>query len=293
MAEIISSAEKREAEFNRFIVTEYLRYGSVEEVFRRNDYNLPISYPGVQRLLDKWGIVKAAGPNTRLSEALAFLSQLSSEKIPLETLYRNMPPSFKTSMGTLHRILTHIRKGTIRRVGTALMLSPRANPNMVLVGNDVSVPRLEVGKSFGSISLPMGYSRRTEGREASVLRVLQQEVFTNRAIERTLPIDELVGSFSPFMYVDIADVRVAVYNFLLPDWLSDTGSYSSFKIRDLRFLHVSEICSAEGNFRTGMAEMGRGYDRLLREPRRDFSLDPLFERSFLNLKLALIPVPER
>src|SRR3972149_4019713 len=109
MAEIVFSPEKREAEFNRFIVSEYLRYGSVDEVFKHNDYKLPISYPGVQRLLDKWGIVKAAGPNTRLSGPPAFLSQLSNEKVPLETLYRNMPPSFKTSMGRLHRILTTVR----------------------------------------------------------------------------------------------------------------------------------------------------------------------------------------
>jgi len=230
MLEAETSFENKEEEFNRSIVAEYLKYGSVDELFRENDYNLPISYPGVQRLLDKWGIVKAAGPNTRLSEALAFLSSLSKEKIPLETLYRNMPPSFRTSMGTLHRILSYVRKGTIRRVGTALVISPNNNPNLVLVANDVSTPRLEVGKPYGAISLPMGYSSRTENKETSILRVLQQEVFTRQAIDRTLPFDEVVNGSEPFMYMDIADVRVAIYNLILPDWLSGKENFSSFKL---------------------------------------------------------------
>ena len=293
MAEIVFSPEKREAEFNRFIVSEYLRYGSVDEVFKHNDYKLPISYPGVQRLLDKWGIVKAAGPNTRLSEALAFLSQLSNEKVPLETLYRNMPPSFKTSMGTLHRILTHIREGTIRRVGTALILSPEANPNLVLVGNDIATPRLNVGKPYGAVSLPMGYSRRTENRQTSILRVLQQEVFTRQAIERSLAFDEVIGSPSPFMFIDIADVRVAVYHLTLPDWLGSLGNFSSFKIRNHRYFHTSEIIGGRAAFRSGIREIGLGYKRFLGEEKRDFGLSPIWEKAFLNVELALNLAPER
>lgn len=284
--EQLSPKEKEDA-FNRFIITEYLKYGSVDEVFRRNDYNLPISYPGVQRLLNKWGIVKAAGPNTRLSEALAFLNELSKEKIPLETLYRNMPPSFRTSMGTLHRILSHIRAGTIRRVGTALVISPRVNPNLVLLGNDVSIPRLEVGKPFGSISLPMGYSRRTESKETSILRVLQQEVFTNQAIERRLSFAQVVKDPTPFMFIDIADVRVAVYNLFLPDWLSGQENFSSFKIQNHRYLHVSEIAAGRRNFRTGITEIGIGYRRFLQEERRNFVLEPILEKSALNVELTL------
>jgi hypothetical protein len=286
MLENHMSPKEKEEEFNRFIITEYLKYGSVDELFRRHSYNLPISYAGVQRLLDKWGIVKAAGPNTRLSEALAFLSGLSNEKIPLETLYRNMPPSFKTSMGTLHRILTHVRAGTIRRVGTALVVSPGDNPSLVLVANDVSTPRLEVGKPFGSISLPMGYSRRTENKETSILRVLQQEVFTKQVIDRSLSFDKVLGSPNPFMYIDIADVRVAVYSLSLPDWLSATQNFSSFKIKDHRYLHVSEIVKGKRNFRAGIREIALGYKRFLMEPERDFVINPIWQKSVLNFELA-------
>lgn len=285
----IFSPEEREIRFERFIITEYLKYGSVDELFKAHDYELPISYPGVHRLLDKWGIVKAAGPNTRLSEALCFLSLLSSERIPLERLYRDMPPSFKTSMCTLHRILSCIRKKTIRRVGTALVLTPKESPNLILVGNDVSIPRLEVGKPFGSLSLPMGYSKRTENAEISILRVMQQEVFTREAVERSLDFEGLIKNPKPFMYLDIADVRVGVYHFALPENLAE-GRFSSFKLSNHRYLHLSEIVSAtqKMNFRAGIKEIGLGYqDHLLKRHSGVLSVKPILETAFLNKELAI------
>ncbi len=274
------SQKEREIRFEQFIISEYLKYGSVDEVFRANKYDIPISYVGVHRLLDKWGIVKAAGPNTRLSEALCFLSALSDEKIPLERLYKGMPPSFKTSMGTLHRILTYIRSETIRRVGTALVLTPHNNQNLVLVGNDVSTPRLNVGKPFGSTSLPMSYSKRTESAKTAVLRVMQQEVFTREAIEKSLDFEEIIGSPEPFMYLDIADVRVSVYHLSLPESFAPTR-FSSFKIVNHRFVHLSDIVSATKrmNFRAGIKEIGLGYQK--------HAAKPIFEKSFLNRELAL------
>src|SRR3989337_2461017 len=168
--------QDRERLFNKWLISEYLKYGSGDEVYKVNDYDIPISYMGFQRLLDKWGIVKAAGPNTRLTEALIFLEELSLEQIPVERLYRRMPPSFKASMGTMHRILSYIRSETIRRVGTALVMTPSESPNLILVGNDVSaIIRTEVGKPYGSLTFPMGYSKRLEAPETSILRVLHQE----------------------------------------------------------------------------------------------------------------------
>jgi len=287
MVEKLVNQEGREEELNKTWVGEYLRWGSVDEVFRRNKYNLPISYPGFQRLLGKWGIVKAAGPNTRLSEALAFFTRLTNEKIPLERLYKDMPPSFRTSMGTLHRILSYVRSETIRRVGTALVITPEERPQIILAGNDVSTPRLDVGKPFGSISLPMGYSRRTESHETSILRVLQQEVFTKQAINKNLPLGELVNEPKPFMFVDIADVRVAVYHLSLPARLSGPSNFSSFKITNHRFIHLSQIVKGQANepFRVGIKEIGLGYQKFLEEPAQDFTLNPIFTKSLLNLTL--------
>src|SRR3990167_3350992 len=283
-----SSPKEKEDAFNRFIVGEYLKYGSVDEVFRRNDYNLPISYPGVQRLLDKWGIVKAAGPNSLLTEALIFLEELSLEQIPVERLYRRMPPSFKASMGTMHRILSYIRSETIRRVGTALVMTPKDNPNLILVGNDVSpIIRTEVGKPYGSITFPMGYSKRLESPETSILRVLQQEVFTVPTIEKKCVAQRVIPETpKPFMYLDIADVRVSVYQIILPEELSETRSFTSFKIQNHKFLDTSDLGVKRKGFRTGIVEIAQGYSRFLREG----ASAPIYSTAQINRKLALLPL---
>lgn len=294
MKEDLSPAE-REALFNRRLIAEYLRYGSVDEVYKAHDYDIPISYMGFQRLLDKWGIVKAAGPNTRLTEALIFLEELSLEKVPLERLYKKMPPSFKASMTTMHRILSHIRSETIRRVGTALVITPFENKSLVLIGNDVSpIVRTDVGKPFGSITLPMGYSRRAENRETSILRVLQQEVFTLPTIERMDTAQKIVPSTpKPFMYLDIADVRVAVYHLSLPPKLDKPENFTSFKIRNHRFMHLGEMMGRKSDFRTGIREIAFGYQKHLE--RGSVSAQPIFEKALLNqelVRIAIALVPE-
>lgn len=93
--------------FERFIVSEYLKYGSVDEIFRQHNYRaLGISCPGVYHVLKRWGVVRALGrTNTPLTESIEFLVRKIEGKIPLETLYRRMPPSFRPSMATLHTIL--------------------------------------------------------------------------------------------------------------------------------------------------------------------------------------------
>lgn len=287
MKKQLTPKEKEDA-FNRFIISEYLRYGSVDEVFRRNDYNLPISYPGVQRLLDKWRIVKAAGPNTLLTEALIFLEELSLEQIPVERLYRRMPPSFKASMGTMHRILSYIRSETIRRVGTALLMTPSQNHNLILVGNDVSpIVRTDVGKPYGSITFPMGYSKRLEAPETSILRVLQQEVFTLPTIEKKDVAQRVIPDApKPFMYLDIADVRVSVYQITLPEELSESKSFTSFKIENHKFLDISDLATKRKGFRTGIVEIALGYSSFLRG---GASL-PIYSTAQINRRLALLPL---
>lgn len=283
---------ERESEFNRFVISEYLRLGSVDKVFEENNYEIPISYPGVQRLLDKWGIVKAAGPNSKLSEALCFLSLLSDHKIPLERLYRDLPPSFKTSMGTMHRILHNIKEGVVRRYGTALVITSNENPYEVLVGDDVSTPRLELGKPFGSVSLPMGYSKHDEEYETSVLRVLQQEVFTNEAVNRRLPNNVIPNEPRPFMYLDIADVRVGVFHLSLPKGLDNPRCFSSSKIVNHRFLSLVELASGVSNFRLGIKEIALGYKQYLLDLDKEKLVKPRFLRSIINFQLSQQPALE-
>lgn len=281
----ISLGKEKIERFNQFIVAEYLKYGSVDEIFRRNNYDLPISYSEVHRLIKKWGIIKSAGPNSILAEAITFLTLLSRDKVPLESLYKRLPPSFKTSMGTMHRLLHNIKEGIIRRVGTALVISPDRDQNLVLVGNDVSTPRLKLGKPFGSTTLPMGYSKEDENPQDSILRVLQGEVFTRMAVKQTLPSEIISPSSKPFLYIDIADIRISVYHLVLPENLSNPDQFASFKVQNHRYLRVLELANGgeEYNFRAGIREIGVGYQKYLEKA----WVMPPVTQCFLNRELAL------
>ncbi|MFH1864074.1 MAG: hypothetical protein ABIJ85_04185 [bacterium] len=283
------SYQEKEELFNRFVVGEYLKYGSVDEIFRQNKYELPISYPGVHRLIKRWGIIKSAGPNSILSEGITFLSLLSKNKVPLESLYKRLPPSFKTSMGTMHRLLHNIKEGVTRRVGTALVITSDNNPDEVLVGEDVSTPRLELGKPFGSITLPMGYSKMDEDSRDSILRVLQQEVFTQMAIDRNLPLNLIPANHKPFMYVDVADIRVSVYHIELPQQLTYNNCFSSHKVRKHNFISVSELAGDNriANFRSGIKEIGLGYRKYLEKSVEGVYIKPIVEKCLLNRELAI------
>ena len=287
------SFEQKELEFNKFIVSEYLRYGSVDEVFKTNNYSLPISYPGVQRLLGRWGIVKAAGPNATLSECISFLARLVEEQIPLEALYKKMPPSFRPSVATLHRMYGEVKREVkkkienrnFRRVGTALVITPYENQDFILLGRDISTPRLDLGKTFGAISPPMGFSKKNEGSGDSILRVLQQEVFAKLTIERKMP-NIISRDISPFMFVDIADVRVAVYKLILPYEFFDIKNFSSFKLKNHKFVNLESFDNVSAinrrKFRSGMFGIVQG----LKEYSGD--KEPFFVDSFLNQRLALL-----
>ncbi len=283
MLELNKTPEEKEQEFFKSVIREYLKYGSVDEIFKSHNYELPISYPGLHRLVDKWGIIKAAGPNSKLSEAISFLHLLSIDPIPLERFYRSIPPSFQISLSTMHRILHNIKEGIVRRSGTALIMTPIGYPEAVLAGDDISTPRLNLGKPFGSVSLPMGFSRKNETAQESIMRVLQQEVFTELAVSQEMP-DIIAENPQPFIYLDIADVKVAAYHLELPYELCDTRFFTSGKIINHRFLALSEIVKSTKNdhYRQGVKEIGFGFNRSLSE---DLSA-PLSQISFLNLELA-------
>lgn len=278
---------EREQEFFKFCVEEYLKYGSVDEVFKRHQYSLPISYPGFHRLIRNWGIIKAAGPNSKLSEAVAFLTCLSQQNIPLEKLYRSMPPSFQTSMSTMHRILHHVKEGVTRRHGTALVITPLEDPNSVLVANDISNPRIDLGKPFGSVSLPMGYSKGGEEINESVMRVIQQEVFTKEAVDKKVP-KIIPDTITPFMYINIADVKVQAIHLTLPSKLCLLDSFSSFKLENHKFVNINQV--AEGDifgeeFRSGVVEIVNGYKEYRYNILMGEENAPIYGNSFLNQQL--------
>ncbi len=273
-----------ELEFNKFLVREYLRLGSVDEVLRIHRFNIPISYSQYHRILDKWGIVKAAGPNSKLSEVINFLARMVEESVPLEKLYRKMPNSFMTSAVTLYRILTYIKEGITRRIGTGLIISPFGQQSKILVGRDVSTPRQEFGKSYGCFSLPMGFSKISDSRENAIMRILQQEVFADLAVERKIPASIIPVRPKPFLFLDIADVRVEVFNISLPRNLSKIESFSSYKLTDFKFIDIGEFDELEPkvSFRSGVAEAIQSYKKYLELRRKGIVFNPLQVRSKIN-----------
>lgn len=248
-----SNIREREENFYKNIIRLYLKYGSVDEVFRRTNYSLPISYPGMHRLIKRWGIVKSAGPNSKLSEALTVLTLLSDNQIPLERLYKKLPPSFKTSLSTLHRIMHNVKEGVIRRYGTALVITTDEDNSKILMGSD-----MDHGKN---ITLPMTYSVYQEKPSLSIKRVLQQEVFADLAIQKQFPDKVIPSNPRPFMFLNIADIKVAVYIVQLNKGYFAKSMFSSYKISDHKLITLGEILNAKKGIRAGVQEIIRGYKK--------------------------------
>lgn len=246
----------QEIEFYKPLVASYLRYGSVDKVFTSLSQDTGVSYPHFHRILKQWGIVKSAGPQSHFAEAVYFLTAMAKQKLPLEAVYKKMPPSLKISAVTLHRILSHIKRGLVRRYGTALIITTKADPDQILIGQDISIPRPELGKHYGSYSLPMTYSKSDEPADIAITRVLQQEVFAIKTLEQSFPKQIIPSNPKPRLYIDIADVRVACYHIVIPELL--VHSLSSFKLANLSFKSVSEVArhtDLDSHYRAGISEI--------------------------------------
>jgi|SRR3989344_897481 len=277
---------EREIEFYKPLIALYLKYGSVDQVFSSQYYNTGVSYPHFHRILNEWGIIKSTGPQSRFAEAIFFLTALAKDKLPLESLYKTMPPSLQISAATLHRILSYIKRGLTRRHGTALLVSPESNPDLVLIGRDISTPRPELGKPFGSYSLPMTYAKGDESDHESVLRTIQQEVAASLTLNRKLSPNLIPEKPKVDLTIDIADVRVKAYRLTISDDIIE--KLDSYKLSNLTFIPLEQVgqkSSLDSNFRAGVPEIAQAYLEI-----RDKSLaTPPHYDSLLNRSLALLP----
>jgi hypothetical protein len=271
---------ERENDFYKNIIRLYLKYGSVDEVFRVTNYDLPISYPGMQHLIKRWGIIKSAGPNSKLSETLTFLTLLSDNQIPMERLFKKLPPSFKTSLSTMHRILHNVKTGVTRRFGTALVITPKNQKNSILMGEDITPPKIELGKPTGSKTLPMTYSSGSEDPKISILRVLQQEVYSELAVNKNIPVEIIPEDPKPFMHLSIADIKVSVYHLEISDNFLNSNDFSSFKVKDHSFISAKEVLLSREIVRIGVKEIITKYNEYIKDE------DKIYEQiSELNLAL--------
>ncbi len=226
-----------EKEFEKLLVTEYLKNGSIDKVFKLHNYNLPISFASYHRLLNKYQIVKSAGPNSKLSESLHVLSLLNTYKLPLERIYHRYTPStLQISTNTLHRVLHNVRLGITNRVGVALLIANTTETNKFLLGQDDSLVDPRLGHK-GDWSLPMGYTREQDSFETGIRRVLQQEVFTNQTIDYKFPKNIIPKNISPLFTINIADIKVYVFKIAL----QKKYRFSSFKLKNFGFYNSQEI----------------------------------------------------
>ena len=254
---------------DKFFITEYLKLGSVDKVFRKHHYNLPISTPTYHRLINNWGIVglvKTAGPNSNLSEVLLILSRLLDTQLPIETFFRkHVPASLKPTLSTTHRVVKKIKEGVIRRLGTALIITPHHDFSKILVGQDISLTNTHFGHK-GDLSLPMGYSKHQEDSTVSIRRILEREVFTNKVINQEFPHQLIPENISSFMTINIADVSVKVYHLKLPTSLLKHHQLSSFKLTNLRLTNSNKLAKHQPitkGIRPGVVEIAQCYQKHL------------------------------
>ena len=273
----MSLQNNNEKEFESHLISEYLKYGSIEQVFSVHKYSLPISFATYHRLLNKYKIIKSAGPNSKLSESLNFLGQLANYKLPLERAYHKYAPSsVQISTNTLHRILHYTRLKITRRTGAALLVSRESDKNKYLIANDLSLHNPELGKS-GDYSLPMTHSRENESISDSITRVMQQEMFTKETTMGLFPKELVPDDINPIMYINIADIKVSVYRLVIPDSFEN---FTSHKLTNFQFATNKEIQKL--NLRPGVGDIVKKYEEIRFNPQNSEIID--FDSS-LNAKL--------
>ncbi len=220
--------------FEKQLISDYLRYESIESVFKKYKYNLPISFAGYARLLSKNNIVTTAGPNSHLSESLFFFSLLKEYGGSVSKLHQKL--GIKVSTQTLHRILHNIRFGVTRRFGTALIIEDTQDTGSFLLGQDNSLQG-RLGKR-GDWSLPMSHSREQDSHYTGILRVLQREVFTNQTINENFPYEVLKQNLSPIFSINITDIKVRVYHLKID---RSKYNFSSFKLDQHQFFSTNDL----------------------------------------------------
>lgn len=236
--------------FEEYLVREYFRLGSINKVFEEHKYDLPISFAGFDRVLTRFGIVKSAGPNSKISESLYILSLLANYKIPLEKAYHlHAPKNIQVSTNTLHRILHYTRLGLTRRQAAALIITPKGQPNKVLLGNDLSLTKSSIGNK-GDYSLPMGHSKTGEPLGDTITRIMQNEVFTEKTINQSFPWTVIPKHIKPLVCVNVADILVSIYKLEIPLKYSQ---FQSYKLSNIKFYEIDNL--PEKSFRPGVKEI--------------------------------------
>ncbi len=253
---------------DEWLIERYFRYGSVEDALSCRNTTIPFSFADYHRKLEKFGIIKSAGRHTSLSEALHFFRIKQMEPgAPLESIYKTMTPSFQTSIATLHRIYNRVLETKHRvvatRHATALIISNEQDK--ILVGTEL-FSETKYGKIAGHVTIPMTFSKVNDTSYQRILRVLQQEVVTEDAIQKKFAdqrhvLNILSQVIGPVLTYRLLDVEISCFLLHLPDSIT---KFNSFKLAHYRFIDKSEVRNDSDHlFRIGVPEMvSKSFDSL-------------------------------
>ncbi len=214
----------------------YLKYGSLDKVFLSEGENLAFSYPNAHKILDEWGVIKSVGrQKSSIAETIYFFESLILKRISITKLVRIMPKSFHSSVTTMYRIYKNIMSGITRSEATALLM---VKDNQILIGEDNSILGF---KGKGQITIPVTYSLPDENPKTSILRTLQQEVFSESVLDRYNLSDLITKDPKPHLVIDIADIRCKVYVINLDVCENKIPKFTSYKLKNLRLLSMKEF----------------------------------------------------
>lgn len=185
LTELFSEIHSKEEAFlasEKKIIGLYLKYGSIEEVYTRHS-DLGYSAASIQRLLDKWGIVKSPEGRSRQSiakmvEAFKLLAKHPYATVDQIISYTNSSDRAKLSPSTFFRAQREIRKGNISATASGLIVYKPQNPYDVLIGNEQIRTKNSDGLSEHLLTSPAVYSSFDESQSMSITRTLQQEVLS-------------------------------------------------------------------------------------------------------------------
>ena len=252
--------EKYKKYSDEWFLDTYLKYGSVEEALKKHPENLPISAANFHRLVVKKGLITSAGRHVSLPETLHFFKEKALEPgKPLEVVYKNMPPTFQTSLSTLHRVYQYVEQQAIRRHATAVILK---HNDKILLGKE-TLTNSRYGKKTGDYSIPMTFSKENETNIDSILRVLQQEVSNDLACAGILSKNNFNNNFlnkdlKPIFYIKVVDVKLAIYELNLEMNLFK-GKLSSYKLSEHKWMDIDRISKLD-SIRVGVKDILELYE---------------------------------
>ncbi len=260
-----------------WLLSLYLQYGSVESVLSEFDYSLPVSVSDYHRLVKKRGMVKGEGrANASLAQTLyVFLNKTLDPNLSIERVYRSIPLSIRTketfpALATIYRVYQAVLEGKTNKQAVGLVISPPQDFRKILLV-DEKITNTQVAKKQGDSTIPVGFTPKNMSADKSILRVMQREFSNELAINGKLALDErqqltdfarkiIPSDISPFLTINILDIKLHIFHLVLPLELVGLKSCTSATVENHRFMDTQEILESGLSLRPGISDVLRAFN---------------------------------